>query len=98
MKLSDDPKLAKKILQLVEMVRPDQSENFSKCATWFMEQYTKQFGNHEIDELRDIIERKVAFHEGPIVIGTIFNWTKEGVRINMLKSVPPVPRADYYDR
>lgn len=98
MKLSEDPTLAKKLLQLITMVRPDQTENFAKCGTWFMEQYTKQFGEHEIDELRDIIERKVAFHEGQIVIGTVFNWTKEGLRINKLKSVKSVSPTDYYDR
>lgn len=99
MKLTDSPKDSRLFLKLVEMVRPDQASNFSKAGDWFEENFVKQFGSVEVDELRDIINKKLAFHEGPITISTIFNWVKIGLQQNKAKQIKSqeVSQIGYYD-
>ena len=98
MKLSESPKTAKNILNLIREIRPDQAQNFAKADKWFDINLVKQYGNIEVDELMDIIERYLAFQDGPITIATIFNWVKEGLAKNVIRRMKDnkISQQDYY--
>jgi len=98
MTISESPKDVKHILNLIREIRPDQAENFAKAEKWFMEVFPKQFGTIEVDEIKCIIERSLAFHQGPITISTVFNWVKEGLARNTLMRMREnkVPQQGYY--
>jgi hypothetical protein len=95
MKVKDSPAEVKKLIHLVKDIRPDQAVNFARADKWFVENFSKQFPEEEIENARHAVEIGLRWHEGTITVTTIFKWMK----VDILKrfKANKIPQKGYYN-
>jgi len=97
MKLSESHSELKKLILLIAELRPDQAQNFLN-PKWFADRMASEFPDVEMDFAKKVLEAKLTYYEGPIIISTVFNWMKEMVeKQRLLDARNNGPsRKDYY--